>query len=165
MPAPLSSTQYLRQGIPREPSPSTGVFSDSDTTRSQFRLTNAHSYYIATAYRRRLTPKGRQPEGANSRKHLEPGELQHGTRIIGIVSAALTPHCLLGLFGFDHHIFFESAKDFRAGLENENMFSRYQRAQEYLKKAKETYQAIMVRTAVRFVCNKILSLVPCPAAT
>jgi hypothetical protein len=37
-------------------------------------------------------------------------------------------------FNFDHRIFFESAKDFRAGLEDEDMFSRHQQAQEYLKK-------------------------------
>jgi hypothetical protein len=44
--------------------------------------------------------------------------------------------------------FFESAKDFRAGLENKHMLSRYQQAQEYLKKAKDTYQKIEVRSAV-----------------
>jgi hypothetical protein len=52
------------------------------------------------------------------------------------------------LFDFDHRIFFESAKDFRAGLENKDMFSRHQQAQEYLKKAKEAHQAIVVRSAV-----------------
>jgi hypothetical protein len=63
------------------------------------------------------------------------------------VSGAGAPHLLLWLFGFDHHTFFESAKDFRAGLENKDMFSRYQQAQEYLKKAKETHQKIVVRSA------------------
>jgi hypothetical protein len=61
------------------------------------------------------------------------------------VSAAVAPHLLPWLFGFDDRIFFESAKDFRAGLENKDMFSRHQGAQEYLKKAKETHQAIVVR--------------------
>jgi hypothetical protein len=41
-------------------------------------------------------------------------------------------------------LFFESSKDFRDGLEGKNRFSRYQQAQEYLKKAKETHQRIMV---------------------
>ena len=46
------------------------------------------------------------------------------------------------------------------------MFSRYQQAQEYLKKAKETQQAIVVRSAVLFVRDEIvLSLLLCPAAT
>jgi hypothetical protein len=154
----------FRQGIPREPPSITSVSPDT-TKRSQFRLSHAHYSYITTASRGRFTPKGRQPEGAKSRKHLEPGELQHGTRVIGIVSAAVAPHLLLWLFGFDNRIFFESAKDFRAGLENKDMFSRHQRAQEYLKKAKETHQEIVVRIAVCFVHDEILSLLPCPAAT
>lgn len=62
--------------------------------------------------------------------------------------------------------FFESAKDFRAGLENKDMFSRHQWAQEYLKKAKEAHQAIVVRSAVLwFVHDGQLSLLLCPAAT
>jgi hypothetical protein len=69
------------------------------------------------------------------------------------------------LYNFDHRIFFESAKDFRAGLENKDMFSRHQQAQEYLKKAKEAHQAIVVRTAVWFVRDEVLSFLPCPAAT
>ena len=77
----------------------------------------------------------------------------------------MAPHLLLKLFGFDRRIFFGSAKDFRAGLENKDMFSRYQQAQEYLKKAKETHQAIVVRSAVWLICDEILSLLPCPAAT
>ena len=81
------------------------------------------------------------------------------------MSAAVAPHLLLWLFGFDHRIFFESAKDFRAGLENKDTFSRYQQAQEYLKKAKEAHQVIVVRSAVWFERNEMLSLLPCPAAT
>jgi hypothetical protein len=60
-------------------------------------------------------------------------------------------------FNFDHRIFFESAEDFRAGLEDKDMFSRYQQAQEYLKKSKETHQAIVVRSATWFVSDEILS--------
>lgn len=59
---------------------------------------------------------------------------------------ALNP--FLRLFGIDHLIFFESARDFRAGLENKDMFSRHQGAQEYLKKAKETHREIVVRSTV-----------------
>jgi hypothetical protein len=58
--------------------------------------------------------------------------------------------------------FFESAKDFRVGLENKDMFSRYQGAQEYLKKAKEAHQKIVVRNAVWFVRDEILCLLPFP---
>ena len=61
--------------------------------------------------------------------------------------------------------FFESAKDFRAGLEDKNLFTRYQQAQEYLKKAKETHQAIVVRSGVWFVRDEILSLLRCPVGT
>ena len=84
------------------------------------------------------------------------------------MSAAVTPHLLPWLFGFDNCIFFESAKDYKAGLENKDMFGRNQRnqrAQEYLKKAKETHQRIVVRIAVWFVRDEILSLLPCPVAT
>jgi phosphate-selective porin len=42
--------------------------------------------------------------------------------------------------------FFESSKDFRAGLEDKDMLGRYQQAEEYLKKAKETHKEIMVRS-------------------
>lgn len=77
----------------------------------------------------------------------------------------MAPRLLLWLFGFDRRIFFESAKDFRAGLENKDMFSRYQQAQEYLKKAKETHQAIVVRSAIGFVRDEILSLLPCLVGT
>jgi hypothetical protein len=44
-------------------------------------------------------------------------------------------------------LFFKSSKDFRAGLEGKDRFSRYQQAQEYLKKAKEAHQRIMVRSS------------------
>jgi uncharacterized membrane protein YbaN (DUF454 family) len=45
------------------------------------------------------------------------------------------------------HLFFasKSSKDFRAGLEDKDVYGRYQQAEEYLKKAKETHNAIMVR--------------------
>ena len=81
------------------------------------------------------------------------------------MSAAVTPHLLPWLFGFDNCIFFESAKDCKAGLENKDIFSRYRQAQEYLMKAKETHQCIVVRIAVWFVRDEILSLLPCPVAT
>ena len=81
------------------------------------------------------------------------------------MSAPVAPRLLLWLFGFDHRILFVSAKDFRVGLENKDMFSRRQRAQEYLKKAKETHKEIVVRNAVWFVRDEILSLLPYPAAT
>jgi hypothetical protein len=42
--------------------------------------------------------------------------------------------------------FFESSNDYRAGLEDKDMYGRYQQAEEYLKKAKETHKAIMVRS-------------------
>jgi len=35
---------------------------------------------------------------------------------------------------------------FRAGLEDKDMYGRYQQAEKYLKKAKETHKAIMVRS-------------------
>jgi hypothetical protein len=81
-----------------------------------------------------------------------------------VSAAPVAPHLLLWLFNFNHRIFFASAKDFRAGLENKDMFSRRQQAQEYLKKAKEAHQAIVVRSAVWFIRDQILSFL-CPAAT
>jgi len=50
-------------------------------------------------------------------------------------------------FGFKHRISFEISKGFKAGLENKDLFGRYKQAQEYLRKAKETYQAILVNAA------------------
>jgi hypothetical protein len=50
------------------------------------------------------------------------------------------------LFGIDHCIFLKRSKDYRAGLEDKDMIGRYQQAQEYLKKAKETHKAIVVRS-------------------
>ncbi len=53
-------------------------------------------------------------------------------------------HLLQRSFGFKHRISFESSKGFKAGLENKDLFGRYKQAQEYLRKAKKTYQAILV---------------------
>jgi len=55
--------------------------------------------------------------------------------------------------GFDHHVFVESSKDFKAGMEGKDMFNRYKHALDYLNKAKETHQRIMVRTC-RTVCAR-----------
>ncbi len=67
--------------------------------------------------------------------------------------------------GVDQRISFESANDFRAGLEEKDMFSRHHQAQEYVKKAKETHRTIVVRNAAWFVRDEILSLFRFPAAT
>jgi hypothetical protein len=48
------------------------------------------------------------------------------------------------LFVFNHRISFESSKAFKAGLDDKNVIGSYKQAQEYLRKAKETYEAIMV---------------------
>jgi hypothetical protein len=76
----------------------------------------------------------------------------------------VAPHPLLWLFGVDRLLFYESARDYRTGLENKDMFSRHQQAQAYLKKAKETHQAIVVRSPLWFACDEMLSLLPYPAA-
>jgi len=47
------------------------------------------------------------------------------------------------MLGFDHRVF-ESAKDYRVGLEDRNMFGRHQHAQIYLDKAQETHGKIKV---------------------
>ena len=47
-------------------------------------------------------------------------------------------------FGFNHRISFQSSKAFKAGLEDKNVLGSYKQAQEYHRKAKETYEAIMV---------------------
>ncbi len=46
---------------------------------------------------------------------------------------------------FDHRVFFESSREVKAGMDGKDMLSRYKQAQEYLKKAEETHQKIMVR--------------------
>lgn len=51
---------------------------------------------------------------------------------------------LEGRFGFNHRISFESSKEFKAGLEDKNVIGSYKQAQEYFRKANETYEAIMV---------------------
>ena len=40
---------------------------------------------------------------------------------------------------------FKSSRDYKAGLDDKDVLRGYKQAQEYLRKAKETYQAIMVR--------------------
>src|SRR6266478_3867483 len=67
--------------------------------------------------------------------------------------------------GIDQRISFESTNDFRAGLEEKDMFSRHHQAREYAKKAEEAHRMIVVRNAAWFVYDEILSLFCCPAAT
>lgn len=40
----------------------------------------------------------------------------------------------------------EISKDFKVGLEDKNMLGSHKQAQEYLRKAKETYESIMQLT-------------------
>jgi hypothetical protein len=61
------------------------------------------------------------------------------------------------LFGFNHCICFKSSKGFKAGLEDKNVLGSYKQAQEYLGKAKETYEAIMVSNAACYLRDGILS--------
>ena len=68
------------------------------------------------------------------------------------------------LFGFDHRIFFESARDFRVDLESKKCIRRYRHARRYLKEAKKALQIIEVRSVVLwFIRDNILSL-PCRRA-
>jgi len=63
--------------------------------------------------------------------------------VVGNVSGG--PSFSAKSFGSNHRIFsFESSKDFKAGLEDKNVLGSYKQTQEYLRKAKETYEAIMV---------------------
>ncbi|KAI0274572.1 hypothetical protein BGY98DRAFT_1178343 [Russula aff. rugulosa BPL654] len=45
--------------------------------------------------------------------------------------------------GQDSYEMAQGSKEVKAGLENKDVLGRYKQAQEYLRKAKETYQAIM----------------------
>jgi hypothetical protein len=62
--------------------------------------------------------------------------------VVGSVSGGFSSFAKV--IWFDHGISFESSDDFKAGLEDKNVLGRYKQAQEYLRKAKETYEAIMV---------------------
>ena len=65
-------------------------------------------------------------------------------------------------FGFNYHISFESSKGFKAGLEDKHVLGSHKQAQEYLRKANETYEAIMVseRCKVFARWDTELTLVP-----
>jgi hypothetical protein len=64
--------------------------------------------------------------------------------VVGNVSGG--PSSFAKVFSFDYRISFESSKDFKASLpvEDKNVPGSCKKAQEYLRKAKETYEAIMV---------------------
>jgi hypothetical protein len=62
--------------------------------------------------------------------------------VVGNVSGG--PSSFAKVFSCNHRISFESSKGFKAGLEDKNVLGSYKKAQEYLRKTKETYEAIMV---------------------
>jgi hypothetical protein len=66
--------------------------------------------------------------------------------VVGNVSGGPSSFKFAEFFSFNHCIFFpfESSKGFKAGLEDKNVLGSYKQAQEYLRKAKDTYEAIMV---------------------